>query len=200
MPGFDSGNSKINVYYCLGSYGQSRSFNLANEKSLEDEQSAGQGLGYLLARARTTLVRAVDLDLNEHDITHAQGSILLMLASGKCRTAAELSRELYLDSASMTRMVDRLERRGLLERAARTGDRRVTDLLLTAEGKRLGGLLPGIHKGVIERSFAGFEAEELAMLRSLLTKFVDSNKLCPAHGRRTGEPQSPDHSTPDKER
>ncbi len=75
MPGSDSGNSKINVYYCLGSYGQSRSFNLANEKSLEDEQSAGQGLGYLLARARTTLVRAVDLDLNEHDITHAQGSI-----------------------------------------------------------------------------------------------------------------------------
>jgi DNA-binding MarR family transcriptional regulator len=173
---------------------------LVNKESVEHGQSAGQGLGYLLARARTTLVRAVDLELNGHGITHAQGSILLMLANGKCRTAAELSRELYLDSASMTRMVDRLERRGLLERAARTGDRRVTDLLLTAEGRRLGGLLPGIYKGVIERSFAGFEVEELALLRSLLTKFVDSNKLCPAPGRRTGQPQSPDHSTPDNER
>nr|WP_314628212.1 MarR family transcriptional regulator [uncultured Noviherbaspirillum sp.] len=172
---------------------------MASEESLDHEQAAGQGLGYLLARARTTLVRAVDLDLNGHDITHAQGSILLMLASGKCRTAAELSRELYLDSASMTRMVDRLARRGLLERAARSGDRRVIDLLLTAEGHRLGGLLPGIYKGVITRSFAGFEAEELAMLRSLLAKFVDSNKLCPAPGRRIGEPQSPDHSTPDNE-
>jgi DNA-binding MarR family transcriptional regulator len=200
MPGSDSGNSKTNVYYCLGSYRHSRSFSLVSKESVEHGQSAGQGLGYLLARARTTLVRAVDLELNGHGITHAQGSILLMLANGKCRTAAELSRELYLDSASMTRMVDRLERRGLLERAARTGDRRVTDLLLTAEGRRLGGLLPGIYKGVIERSFAGLEVEELALLRSLLTKFVDSNKLCPALGRRTGQPQSPDHSTPDNER
>jgi DNA-binding MarR family transcriptional regulator len=167
---------------------------------MKQTQSPAQGLGYLLARARTTLVRAADLDLNAHDISHAQGSILLMLANGKCKTAAELSRELYLDSASMTRMVDRLERRGLLERAARSGDRRVTDLLLTAEGQRLGGLLPGIYDGVIRRSFAGFEAEELAQLRSLLTKFVDSNKPCSAQGRRTGEPGSSDHSTPDNER
>ena len=171
---------------------------MSNEATVEQDDAIGQGLGYLLARARTTLVRAADLDLNAHDITHAQGSILLMLASGKCSTAAELSRELYLDSASMTRMVDRLQRRGLLERAARSGDRRITDLLLTTEGQRLGALLPDLYNSVLKRSFAEFSIDEIVQLRSLLTKFVDNNSPCTAQNRRAGEAQSPTHSIPGK--
>jgi DNA-binding MarR family transcriptional regulator len=171
---------------------------LVNEATSEQNQAIGQGVGYLLARARTTLVRAADLELSAHDITHAQGSILLMLAGGKCSTAAELSRELYLDSASMTRMVDRLERRGLLQRTARNGDRRVTDLLLTAEGRRLGALLPGLYSGVIGNSFAEFSPDEITQLRCLLTKFVDSNNQCQSQSRRAGVPHSPNHSIPGK--
>ena len=161
-------------------------------------QEEAQGLGYLLARARTVLVRAADLGLNTHGITHAQGSILLMLASGRCGTAAELSRELCLDSASMTRMVDRLEKRGLLERAARSGDRRVTDLHLTAEGQRLGALLPAVYSDVLARSFAQFSADETAQLRRLLGKFVDSNSPSPARSRRAGDTQSSNHPIPGK--
>lgn len=163
---------------------------MVNETHRRQEHAPGHGLGYLLARSRTALVRAADLELNAHDITHAQGSILLMLASGKCGTAAELSRELYLDSASMTRMVDRLERRGLLARIARSGDRRITDLQLTAEGQRLGGLLPDLYSDVLKRSFAAFSTDEIAQLRHLLTKFVDTNVACTGPGRREAESQS----------
>lgn len=171
---------------------------MGNDANAEQVESAAQGLGYLLARARTTLVRAADLTLQAHDITHAQGSILLMLAGGTCGTAAELSREMYLDSASMTRMVDRLERRGLLARTARSGDRRVIDLRLTDEGRRLGALLPGLYSGVLQRSFAEFSVDEISQLRRLLTKFVDSNKSCAAGNQRAGETPSPNHSTSGK--
>ena len=148
------------------------------------------GLGYLLARARTRLVRAADVELDRYDITHAQGSILLMLASGKYATAAELSRELYLDSASMTRMVDRLEKRGLLARVARSADRRVTDLRLTEEGQRLGVLLPKLYTDVLNRSFAAFSADEITQLRGLLTKLVDGDAPCqdPGGGRAAASP------------
>ena len=175
-------------------------FDLVDEAKVEQEQSIARGLGYLMARARTTLVRAADLELQAHDITHAQGSILLMLAGGTCNTAAELSREMYLDSASMTRMVDRLERRGLLARSARSGDRRVTDLRLTAEGQRLGALLPGLYSDVLQRSFAEFSADEIGQLRHLLTKFVDSNSPCVNQSRRAGvaPSPSPNHSTSGK--
>ena len=164
-----------------------------NKATSNEETAVVHGLGYLLARARTTLVRAADLELSAEDITHAQGTILLMLAGGKCSTAAELSRELYLDSASMTRMVDRLEKRGLLARAARSGDRRVTDLRLTAEGQRLGALLPALYTCVLERSFTTFSADEIAQLRSLLGKFVDSNSQCPVQNRRADPAPASDY-------
>jgi DNA-binding MarR family transcriptional regulator len=171
---------------------------LVSEVSREQDATVGQGLGYLLARARTMLVRAADQELDAEDITHAQGTILLMLASGKCSTAAELSRELYLDSTSMTRMVDRMEKRGLLARAARSGDRRVTDLRLTTEGRRLGALLPALYTGVLDRSFATFSADEIAQLHTLLSKFVDSNSQCPAQSRPAGPAPSSRLSIPGK--
>jgi len=143
-------------------------------KIFSDENYAVEhGVGYLLSRAKTRLARAIDLELLPHGITHAQGSILLMLASGKYTTAAELARELYIDSASMTRMVDRLEKRGLLTRSPRVGDRRVIDLCLSAEGQHLGGLLPKLYSGVLNRSFAAFSGEEIDQLRRLLHKLVD---------------------------
>ncbi|MFD2272218.1 MarR family winged helix-turn-helix transcriptional regulator [Undibacterium arcticum] len=67
-------------------------------------------VGYLLARSRTMLAKAIDAALAEHNITHAQGSILIRLATGKSTTAADFARELYIDAASMTRMIDRLEK------------------------------------------------------------------------------------------
>lgn len=158
------------------------------------QQGIEHGLGYLLSRARTALVRAAEFELHAHDITHAQGSILLMLAGGRCSTAAELSRELCLDSASLTRMVDRLEKRGLLARAARSGDRRVSDLRLTAEGVRLGALLPALYSAVLSRSFAGFSDDEINQLRTLLTKFVDGNAPQAAPKGRSGAAPAPHHS------
>jgi DNA-binding MarR family transcriptional regulator len=119
-------------------------------------------VGYLLSRARTKLAKSLDVALVERGITHAQGSILLMLSTGKYETAADLARELYIDSASMTRMIDRLEKRGLLFRVRRDDDRRVVSLRLTGAGQEL----------VRNRNFAGFSAEELAALSGLLRKFL----------------------------
>ena len=147
-------------------------------KIFSDENYAvEQSVAYLLSRARTRLARAIDLELLPHEITHAQGSILLMLASGNYTSAAELARELYIDSASMTRMVDRLEKRGLLKRAPRTDDRRVIKLCLTVEGQRLGRLLPKLYTGVLDRSFAAFSAKEIDQLRHLLHKLVDDEAV-----------------------
>lgn len=131
-----------------------------------------ESVGYLLARARTKLAKAVDVDLAQHDITHAQGSMLLMLNSGNYSTAAELSRELYIDSASITRMVDRLEKRGLIQRMPRGDDRRVINLRLTEEGVELADKLPDLYVGVLNENFAEFSGDEVNTLRTLLRKLL----------------------------
>lgn len=129
-------------------------------------------VGYLLTRTRAKLAKAVDAVLAQHDITSAQGGILMMLSSGNYRTAVELARELYIDSAAMTRMIDRLEKRALLERVRSAEDRRVVNLQLTEEGMRLAQQLPAMFCGVLSQSFSGFSQEELNQLKSLLRKVL----------------------------
>ena len=129
-------------------------------------------VGYLLSRSRMKLAKSLDTALAELDITNAQGGIVLMLASGKYETAADLSRELYIDSASMTRMIDRLEKRGLIRRERSESDRRVVSLVLTKDGEELAQRLPQVYSDVVATSFSGFSTEELETLKSLLRKYL----------------------------
>lgn len=137
-----------------------------------DQYQIEDSVGYLLSRSRAKLGKSVDAALASHDITGAQGGILLMLASRRYTTAAELARELFIDSAAITRMTDRLEKRGLIVRMRRDDDRRVIDLRLTLDGQRLARQLPEVFAGVLCRNFAGFSADEVSLLKTLLRKFL----------------------------
>lgn len=131
-------------------------------------------LGQLLGRSRAIVVKTLDASVADMGITHAQGNLLLGLASGRCTTAAELSRELSVDAAAMTRMIDRLEKRNLLLRMPRGVDRRIIRVQLTEEGSRLAERLPSIYAQASARVFSEFRAEEVEQLRSLLQKFLTS--------------------------
>jgi DNA-binding MarR family transcriptional regulator len=154
------------------------------ENFLLETYQVENSVGYLLSRSRTKLAKSLDVALVEHDITHAQGGIVLMLATGKYSTAAELARELYIDSASMTRMIDRLEKRKLIMRMPRGDDRRVINLRLTPDGEKLAQQLPAIYTAVLNRSFIGFSPEEVDLLRGLLRKFL-SNETSGDDGKTT---------------
>jgi DNA-binding MarR family transcriptional regulator len=150
--------------------------------SLQDFQ-VEDSVGYLLKRTRSMLVSAVDETLSEQgfDITQAQGSLLFMLSTGKYQTAADLVRELCIDAASMKRMIDRLVAHGLIRREPSAHDRRLIDLHLTAAGMKLAQRLPAIYVAAMNKSFAGFSAEEVGFLKSLLRKLLaNSDKIHPS--------------------
>jgi DNA-binding MarR family transcriptional regulator len=141
-------------------------------------------VGYLLSRSRALLAKSLDAALLEFDITHTQAGVVLLLASGKYVTAAELVREIYTDAASMTRMLDRLQKRGLVERAPHADDRRQVRLQLTAEGQALATRMPPVLTAVLNAQFAGFSPEEIGFLKSLLRKMLQSGT--PADPPRAG--------------
>jgi MarR family transcriptional regulator, multiple antibiotic resistance protein MarR len=138
----------------------------------EEQFRCTDSLGHMLTRARNLLAKSLDAALAEYDITHTQGSILWLLASGNISTATDLARELYVDAASMTRMIDRLEKRKLTVRMPRGDDRRVINLRLTPTGHMLAEKLPGLYAAAMNRSFTGFTVEEVAVLRRLLGKLL----------------------------
>lgn len=139
------------------------------------------GVGYLLKRTRAMLSTAVEETLAERklDITQPQGSLLFMLSTGKYQSAADLSRELCIDAASMKRMIDRLVRRELIRREPCMHDRRLLDLHLTAAGLDLAQQMPAIYTATLNKCFAGFSAEEVGFLKSLLRKLLANSDKIP---------------------
>ena len=81
-------------------------------------------VGHLIHLANQYKDRVLDSHLAPYDITAAQFKVLLLLARDQTDTPAELSRCLSLDSGAMTRMLDRLEAKGLLRRVRSLSDRR----------------------------------------------------------------------------
>ena len=74
----------------------------------------------------------------------------------------------------MTRMLDRLERRGLVRRVANPNDRRAFTLELTAEGKAVYPKLRRVVMKVLNRFLRGFTQKEAQQLESFLLRMLDN--------------------------
>ena len=132
-----------------------------------------ESVGYLMARVRSAMWNEVtQRTLEQLRITGTQASMLSMLASGKCLTAAELAREYGIDASAITRLLDRLESCGLLTRLRSKEDRRVVKLQLTDKGAELAEQLPPIFNGVSETLMRGFTPEEICFLKSMLRRIL----------------------------
>ena len=82
------------------------------------------------------LWESVDRVLEPLDITARQGALLVSLHEGEAATAVELSRLYGVEESSVTRMLDRMERKGLVRRVRSADDRRKVMVRVTAAGKR----------------------------------------------------------------
>ncbi|CAB3779946.1 Multiple antibiotic resistance protein MarR [Paraburkholderia ultramafica] len=134
--------------------------------------SPTQSVGFAINKARNVLINEMDAALKELDITSQHVGILLSMRRGVATTPFELSKLLGIDTGLMTRMLDKLEKKGLLERSRSIEDRRVVNLKLTKEGEAISGQLPGIVPMVLSRRLRKFTKTEFEELRRLLNKFL----------------------------
>jgi DNA-binding MarR family transcriptional regulator len=133
----------------------------------------GESVGYLISRVKSTMSNMVtQRAVAELGVTSQQASILFMVATGKCTLAAELAREYGIDASAVTRLVDRLEKRGLLQRVRSSEDRRAVRLALTPEGLAIAARMPAIFRSVTEHLSAGFTPEEVGFLKSMLRRIL----------------------------
>jgi DNA-binding MarR family transcriptional regulator len=133
-----------------------------------DVAELGAWRGFL--RVHSALAKALDAELAaEHDLPLSSYEVLITLQSapGKRRRMAELADRVLLSRSGMTRLVDRLEREGLLERDTCTSDGRGCFAVLTPSGEELLSRARPTHlAGVRERFLRHFAADELVTLAS----------------------------------
>jgi DNA-binding MarR family transcriptional regulator len=131
-----------------------------------------QSVGFAINKARNLLVLELDAALKGLDITSQQMGILFSLANGVAATPFELSKLLGVDTGLMTRMLDKLEDKGLLQRSRSLEDRRVVNLTLTKKGQEIAARIPEIAPGVLNAHLKNFTKAEFEELRRLLRKFL----------------------------
>ena len=140
-----------------------------------------RGVGHLLNRVRTELLAALDKaleadqELSALEISSAQFIVIAALAlSESAKSASDLCKGISYDAGAMTRMIDRLETKGLIRRSRRQDDRRVVYLELTEEGHRAFPRMRMVSMGVVNRFLRGFTQAEARQLEGYLTRMLDN--------------------------
>jgi len=95
---------------------------------------------------------------------------LLALAEKDRVTSRYLGEQTELDSATLTGLLDRLAKSGLIERRPNPDDRRAILVCLTEQGEEIAGRIQAIIETENQAFLAGLTPEEGLVLRSLLKK------------------------------
>ena len=138
--------------------------------------STDESVGYLMKRVIMSITSAADRRLEPKGLTHAQWGPLFMLRRSRASTVAELARELNTDPGAMTRLLDRLECKGLCRRSRSTDDRRVVNIELTPEGEAAADKVPVELSAVMNEHLAGFSKAEWTQLKGFLRRMLENGE------------------------
>jgi DNA-binding MarR family transcriptional regulator len=153
---------------------------LTNVNKARSDAEAAFAIGPLIGRVRSVMLSRLDAELQPFGTTAMQFAILKNLAEGAAETAADLCRLLHYDNGSMTRLLDRLEQKGLIRRERSKDDRRVVSLRITGAARTVLPRLRDSAARVIERMLNGFSAAEVKDLRVSLGRMIENGQ--PANG------------------
>jgi len=135
-----------------------------------------QDLGRLVSYLRSNLVTHLDDALEDKELTSAQYIVVVLLARGKVNTLAELCEHMVYDRGAMSRLLSRLEDKGLVAKKQSVEDRRSTLLCLTEKGQQLyPEILPTVND-IYRKALTGFSDDEQKQLASLLFRAIHNLK------------------------
>jgi len=130
--------------------------------------------GYWVNRLAGAFRKTVDRELREHDLTRRQVGTLMHVHRGLARSASDLTRMLRVDSTAVTRMVDRLEEKGLLEREPDPEDGRRQLLSLTEDAEALMPRVMDVARRVEARFEDDVAARDLETFHRVLMKMLEN--------------------------
>ena len=131
-------------------------------------------VGHLMRRILNLVGEDVARELEPTGLTNAQWLPLFKLYRGYATTVAELARECGHDAGATTRLLDRLEIKGLCQRVRSQEDRRVVHIELTPAGIAAAQEIPATLSKIQNDYLAGFSLEEWQTLKSYLRRILDT--------------------------
>ncbi len=145
--------------------------------------TSGIHVWLVMMKAYRALSQHAEASVNAGQIGLSDFATLELLLHKGPQPVNEIGRRINLTSGSITSAVDRLEKRGLVERALDPGDRRARIVGLTSKGETLIKGVFATHKNAMDQAASGLSKTERAALIELLKKLGTS-----AEQRIKGDP------------
>lgn len=136
-----------------------------------------QYLPYLLAQAAERTTLPLHRLLKQQGIRESEWRVLATLFDAKGGMGvSELARHELVPQSTLSRRLDRMAERGLVERVAREGDRRSVAVILSGTGRKMAGRLMAVALERERLDTAGLGPRDLQTLKRLLGRLLDAGE------------------------
>ena len=144
-------------------------------------------LPFEIAETAHALRKAFDRRAVGMGVTRAQWKVLFRLERQPGLRQIELADMLDIEPITLSRIVDRLEEAGLVERVADPADRRAWRLHVTAKAQPLIAKLRGVADEMISEAFAGIDAKDIEITRAVLGRVRENASRSAPMNRASNE-------------
>ncbi|SJN57375.1 Multiple antibiotic resistance protein MarR [Vibrio ruber DSM 16370] len=134
-----------------------------------------ENLGFLLTKAVQIKDRILDAHLMPEDITSTQCKVLFKIYHFDCDRPSLIGKSLNVDNSAITRTLDRLEKKQLIQRLPDPNDRRSIRLALTPKGVEVVKRATPLAMNSLDELTQALNKAEFDQLRHCLKKIVLSN-------------------------
>jgi len=141
-----------------------------------DKSGFDQFLGRLVGLAGRVTRNRLDRNLAEAELglTAEQAVLLQHIDVNEGLNQKSLTGWMFCHKAFMTRLIDSLERKGLVARVTDTSDRRQKMIYLTARGKELVPAIGRVAQLTDKQAVAGIEARKVAICKEVLVRLREN--------------------------
>lgn len=133
-----------------------------------------RSLDHLLAQVSRLQHERARTQFGALGLHRGQPQLILALSEEDSRTHTELAEYLHVTPATVTKMVQRMENAGFVQRQPDTNDQRVSRVTLTPAGSQAGEQLSMLFDTLDAETFAGFTLKEREILQQLLRRVRDN--------------------------
>jgi DNA-binding MarR family transcriptional regulator len=116
--------------------------------------------------------KAFAAELESQDVTIAEWRVLLTLAQYESVSGKEITGRWAMDKMAVNRAISSLQRRDLIQKKVNSADKRVIDLMLSAQGRKLYDQLLPVANERYHKLLAGLNSIEEKQLRATLLKLI----------------------------
>ena len=132
-----------------------------------------QCINYLLTTAQHSVFQYLNGKLSEYDVTPSQYGVLSCLWQREFATPKQISEILCLETSTISGVLDRMQKKGLIDRVINRNDRREVRVVPTEKGKALEEPISKIVDEVNEEVLKCFTDEEVALLKNQLRTIAE---------------------------